>query len=80
MVEFILIVLAFVLIILGIFLFMENRRTQQLYMTLIDELSKDSSDISDGAYKKLVQTYFDQTKMYEILNKFENENNRRNEG
>jgi len=69
MVEFILIVLAFVLIIIGIFLFMENRRTQQLYMTLINELTKDSSDMTEEGYKKLVQTYLDQTKMYEILNK-----------
>jgi hypothetical protein len=69
MIEFILIVLAFVLIIIGIFLFMENRRTQQLYMTLINELTKDSSDMTEEGYKKLVQTYLDQTKMYEILNK-----------
>lgn len=52
-----------------IFVWWEIKRTQKLYKKLLEEYEKDYSDITDEAYKKLVEIYFIQNRIDNILNK-----------
>jgi|LSQX01.1.fsa_nt_gb preprotein translocase subunit YajC len=52
-----------------IFVWWENKRTQKFYIKLLEEFKNEDTCMTEEGYKKLVQTYLDQTKMYEILNK-----------
>lgn len=62
----ILVVLHIALFFAMIFIWWETKRTQKLYRKLLKEFEKDYSDMTDERYKKLVQTYLDQTRMYEF--------------